>query len=383
MIASGGTKPANQLQCTVALVKNIVGTGVLTLPAGISRLSDSGAASDEALGLAAFLLFAFGSLNGLGFLLIGEACAATSQGSYVGAWRETIGPRFSFVPALASLFLCLLVSVACVSVIADVGTDVLAGLLGTEYDALDHNAVLAAFSAAVLTPLCLLPSLAPLGTASIFGVVGILITGGAMAVRFADGSYLPTGTFAADAMAAPAFHDTVLASGATAHLSDLPPSAGAVFFFLSLVSNAYLAHYNAPGVFNECRAAEIAARKVSATIDAVAADPPGAPVQSMTSSMVTAGSSEEEIERPRVGDGAIGDADTREEDAVLLERLTSTLAACARQPASCCPRYGLPGRGTSKVCAHIGVLFRPFALVGLQGGGEPAVPGVHSIRAVL
>ena len=34
MVVSGG-KPANEVQCTVALVKNIVGTGVLTLPAGI------------------------------------------------------------------------------------------------------------------------------------------------------------------------------------------------------------------------------------------------------------------------------------------------------------------------------------------------------------
>ena len=29
--STGGTKPANQLQCTLALTKNIVGTGVLTV----------------------------------------------------------------------------------------------------------------------------------------------------------------------------------------------------------------------------------------------------------------------------------------------------------------------------------------------------------------
>ena len=64
MLVPSGSKPASQLQCTVALIKNIVGTGVLTLPAGISRLSDSGASSDEALALGVLLLLLFGGLNG-------------------------------------------------------------------------------------------------------------------------------------------------------------------------------------------------------------------------------------------------------------------------------------------------------------------------------
>eukprot|EP00908_Phaeocystis_cordata_P011388 Transcript_22261.p1 GENE.Transcript_22261~~Transcript_22261.p1 ORF type:complete len:234 (-),score=74.69 Transcript_22261:381-1037(-) len=172
MVVSGG-KPANEVQCTVALVKNIVGTGVLTLPAGISRLSDGGAASTDSLGVALLLMVAFAALNAVGFLLVGEACAATQQKSYVGAWRETIGQRSSFLPALASLFLCFLAAVACAEVIGDVATDSLAGALGLDYADLSRNAVLVAIAAGVLTPLCLLPSLAPLGTASVLGVVGI------------------------------------------------------------------------------------------------------------------------------------------------------------------------------------------------------------------
>ena len=307
----------------VALVKNIVGTGVLTLPAGISRLSDGGAYSSDVLGLATLLLITFGLLNGIGFLLIGEACAATSQGSYVGAWRETIGQRFSFVPALMSLFLCFVSSVACVSVIADVGTDVLAGLLGANYDAINHDAVLAAFSACVLTPLCLLPSLAPLGTASIFGVFGILVTGCAMATRLADGSYTaPGGTFVADAIAAPAFHDAVSTAGAAAHLSDLPPSTGALVFFLSLISNAYLAHYNAPGIFNECRAAELERREAS-EVSAINDVDPSGPLAATVSSV----SGEEEGFADEAGDGEADGIDVRDSQAILLKRLTSTLAA--------------------------------------------------------
>jgi hypothetical protein len=46
------------------------------------------------------MMVVFGALNGLGFLLIGEACAVTSQRSYVGAWRETIGQGTSFILAV-------------------------------------------------------------------------------------------------------------------------------------------------------------------------------------------------------------------------------------------------------------------------------------------
>ena len=228
MVVAGG-KPANQVQCTIALVKNIVGSGVLTLPAGISRLSDNGADSSESLGLAALFLLGFGVLNGLGFLLIGEACAATSQGSYVGAWRETIGKRTSFIPALSSLFLCFLAAVACASVIGDVATDILSGLLGQDYDSLSRNGVLTAISAAILTPLCLLPSLAPLGTASVLGVLGIVVTGGAMAVRFLDGSYAVDGAFATLTVAAPAFHEAAPGvSGVSTFRSEPAPPFAAV-----------------------------------------------------------------------------------------------------------------------------------------------------------
>ena len=255
VVASAGGKPANEVQCTVALVKNIVGSGVLSLPAGISRLSDGGANSGEALGLAALVLVLFGALNALGFLLIGEACAHTKQGSYVGAWRESIGMRSSFLPALCSLLLTFLATLACATVIRDVATDILqAGLSSAPLDGLSSEVILSSVSATVLLPLCLLPSLAPLGTASVLGVFGILATAGAMMVRWLDHSYSEIGTFASSALAAPAFHEA--ASGASGHLTDVPPSAGALCFFVSLVSNAFLAHYNAPSVFNECRARE-------------------------------------------------------------------------------------------------------------------------------
>ena len=154
VIASG--KPANELQCTVALEKNIVGSGVLTLPAGISQLSDRGSSSDDVLSLSLVLLVVFGFLNGLGFLLIGEACAATNEGSYVGAWRSSVGKGTAWVPALCSLCLTFLATVGCATVIGDVGTDLVAGFTGATFDDLNRNSVLAGFATTCLLPFRLL-----------------------------------------------------------------------------------------------------------------------------------------------------------------------------------------------------------------------------------
>lgn len=47
---------ASEQQCTVALVKNIVGTGCLTLSAGTAGLCDNGASIGEAIALATALM---------------------------------------------------------------------------------------------------------------------------------------------------------------------------------------------------------------------------------------------------------------------------------------------------------------------------------------
>lgn len=241
---------ASEQQCTVALVKNIVGTGVLTLPAGIARLSDAGASSYEAFGLATLLILAFGALNAWGFLLIGEACAATQEASYVGAWRKTVGSG-SWMPALASLLLCSTAAIACATVIAETGTDLCAAFLGVPYSSISTVAVLAGAAVTILTPLCLLPSLAPLGTASYFGVGGVALTAGAMAWRLLDGSYLPGGSLVDLSPVAPAFTAAAAAASEVATAPALPSfSTGSSAFFICLLSNAYLAHYNAPSVLS-------------------------------------------------------------------------------------------------------------------------------------
>jgi len=271
-----GGRGASEQQCTVALVKNIVGTGVLTLPAGIARLCDGGASAGEATTLAVVLMIGFGALAAWGFLLVGAACAHTRQSSFVGAWTATLGGGSSWLPALASLLLCSTAAISCATVLADTGTDLLSAFLSIPRDELSRNAVLAGTAGFFLTPLCLLPSLAPLGTASYFGVAGVGVAAVCMLARLVDGSYaavspseaastvdaataLLTSTFVLPSAPAGADLASVVTVTAATNAATLPsvalasplstlPSTGAAGFFVSLISNAFLAHYNAPGV---------------------------------------------------------------------------------------------------------------------------------------
>ena len=230
------------------------------MPAGVSRLSDNGLTSSEALALGSVLMLIFGALSAWGFVLVGEACAATGERSYVGAWRKTLGPAASFLPALASLLLCGSGAIACAEVLADTATDLLAGVLSLQFDALSRNGVLAALTATVLAPLCCLRSLAPLGTASAIGVAGVLMAAGTLVLRFYDGSYAVGGPFHDVAMWTPAFDSAAALASASASAassaatSGALPSAGSLAFFVCLASNAFLAHYNAPSVYSELAA---------------------------------------------------------------------------------------------------------------------------------
>jgi len=244
-------KASREVQCTVALIKNIVGSGVLVLPAGIARLSDAGLSSSDALTLAVALIVGTGAINAYGFYLIGEACAATKQGSYVGAWKETLGSSAAFLPAVASLLLCSTGAIANAAVIGDTCTDLLAALLQVDFETLPRNGVLAAVAAFGLTPLCLLPSLAPLGSASVLGVLGVFLTAGAMIYRLVDGSYAPGGQLLAELQVVPSFHAATPG----------PTSPLAVACFLSLISNAFVAHYNAPSVYDELSSGTVPAKE--------------------------------------------------------------------------------------------------------------------------
>ena len=70
----------------------------------------------------------------------------------------------------------------------------------------------------VLLPLCLMKNLSSLAPFSLVGIIGMLYTTLAMAIRYFSGAYAPGGKFLATALEAPVFGN----AGAAAALSAKP-----------------------------------------------------------------------------------------------------------------------------------------------------------------
>lgn len=98
---------------------------------------------------------------------------------------------------------------------------------------------------AVLLPLCLMKNLASLAPFSLVGSLGMMYTAMAMVVRYFGKAYTATGAFGKDNVAAlqPSF-GTVGVQGA------FTPSAA---IFISMLSTAFMAHFNAPKFYNELK----------------------------------------------------------------------------------------------------------------------------------
>jgi amino acid permease len=151
--------------------------------AGIAAFGNSPSAIISALLLIAII----GGLSGYGFALIGKVCAYTGATSYRDAWNRSVGKETSWIPAYSATCKTFMACLAISMVLADT----FATLLNrTE----QRNTVLVGFTTLILLPLCWMKSLAALAPFSLLGIVGMIFTGGAMALRFFDKSYqLPDG----------------------------------------------------------------------------------------------------------------------------------------------------------------------------------------------
>jgi len=173
-----------------------------------------------------------------GFSLIGRVCAVTNSKSYREAWDNTVGTSTSWIAAFSSTFSCLAANLAYSMILADTFQN----LLSTIGISLTRPQTLYAVTALVLTPLCLLKDLSSLAPFSLLGIMGMAYTTIAMAMRYLSGSYAaPDGKFLADGIVAPAF-------GKKGALAVLNPSS---FILISMLSTAYMAHFNAPKFFIE------------------------------------------------------------------------------------------------------------------------------------
>lgn len=95
----------------------------------------------------------------------------------------------------------------------------------------------------VLTPLCFLKNLKSLAPFSLVGILGMLYTFVAMAIRYVGGSYAVGGAFRETALTTPAF-GSLGAAGA------FSPKA---LILTCMLSNAFIAHFNAPRFLKELK----------------------------------------------------------------------------------------------------------------------------------
>ncbi|KAJ1445204.1 transmembrane amino acid transporter protein-domain-containing protein [Pelagophyceae sp. CCMP2097] len=236
-VVAAPAQKSSAVTSTFNLAKNIIGSGVLALPAGVAAFSDS----RLALGPAVSLIVVLGVLSAYCFTLVGRACAALGSRTYRGAWERAVGEDSGWLITLLCVFKCLTGCLAYTIILGDTGTSLartyVGGPLGTIFGRRD--ALLGILGASVLLPLALLESLAALAPASLLGLAGMLYTTAFCVLRACDGTYAAGGRLRAALPVArlPVFGNAV--DG---------PSA---LVLVSMLATAYVAHYNAAKYYDE------------------------------------------------------------------------------------------------------------------------------------
>jgi len=253
--AGGGETESEGLSITALafnLMKSCLGTGILSLPAGIAAMGDV----EGALVPASIVMAILGSVSAYSFFIIGKLCEMEDASSFGEVWEKTIGKESSWIVTavcfLTPLGVALSFSIVLGDFLSSLATT--AGLKG--FLATRHFAILAVTLVAVY-PLTLLKSLAALAPMSIIGVLGVVVSAVFMYLRMKSGSYAEGGKYF-DTIAS-----TLQPSFGKKGLSILSPTSS---ILCSMAATAYLAHFLAPDFY---RGLKNANTKRFATLSAV------------------------------------------------------------------------------------------------------------------
>ncbi|KAJ1622945.1 transmembrane amino acid transporter protein-domain-containing protein, partial [Pavlovales sp. CCMP2436] len=213
---------ANVPATFINLVKAVVGSGVLSLPAAVAAFSSSKAAVAPSV---AILIIA-AAISGYCFALVARTCAATGTRTWEGAWEQTMSKSTTWLPNGLIVCKCFVACLAYTMVIGDAFSSIFAAS-GFPAALAGRTSTILMFASLFLLPLSLLPSLEMLKYTSFAGMFGILYTLAFMAPRFAAAG----------------------AAGLTGALDAI--STPKVFILLSVLATAFTAHYSAPRMFAE------------------------------------------------------------------------------------------------------------------------------------
>jgi sodium-coupled neutral amino acid transporter 11 len=223
---------------TINLAKNIVGSGVLALAAGVASFSSTPAAALPAF----LLLIMMCSLSAYTFSSIARVSDAVGASSYRDAWTKIFGARTALLPALIIIFKTMSGALAYAIILGDSFAS-MATRIGAAAPLQMPNVWIGLVSTCVLLPLCLMRDLSSLAFGSVLGTAGTIYTALFMLLRYVDGSYAAGGKFnsAIAAVLRPKF--TSIASA--------PILNSQIFVLVSMLATAFLAHYNAPKFYVE------------------------------------------------------------------------------------------------------------------------------------
>lgn len=189
---------------------------------------------------AAALIALMGGVSAFTFAWIGRVCAATDSQSYSEAWDKTVGKKSSWVIALSCVVDCFAGNLSYSMILADT----FVALLASVGFAVTRTQSLLGVTGLVLLPLCLLKNLSSLAPFSLVGIMGMLYTTVAMAIRYFGKSYVaPGGQFVGSIAAVPSFGT----NGASTVMS------AKALILMCMLSNAYIAHFNAPKFYRELK----------------------------------------------------------------------------------------------------------------------------------
>ncbi len=228
--SAGASVPSS----VISLAKNIVGSGVLALAAGVAAFSSR----KLALLPATAILLALGGLSAYTFSLIARVGVDVGADTYQGAWTKVLGERSSVLVSSTITFMTCAAALSYAIIIGDSFASV-ASLAGAPALLRKPNSWILLLSTFVLLPLSLLRDLSALAPAAVVGTAGTIYTALFTTKRYLDGSYAAGGRFIASLATKPEF----ATSGSVINL--------AMFVLISMCSSAYVAHYNAPRFYKE------------------------------------------------------------------------------------------------------------------------------------
>jgi len=223
----------------ISVAKNVVGSGVLTLAAGVAAFSGSPAALIPALSLLLFL----GGVSGYSFSSIARVGSAVGASTYKDTWAKLFPKSTAILPAITVTFMTFCAGLSYSIIIGDsfASMSALAGL-----PAFLHvpNVWICLLSVIVLFPVCLLRDLSSLAIGSVIGTAGTLYTALFMTLRYFDGTYAAGGKW--HALISAAQRPEFIAATAAKPVVNL-----SIFVLISMLATAFLAHYNAPRFYEE------------------------------------------------------------------------------------------------------------------------------------